>query len=305
MGRSGKFFTSSGTLNLVDTSIGNINPYRYRGYHYDVETKLYYLNSRYYDPEVGRFISPDIISILDETMMEANGLNLYMYCGNNPVMRVDPNGTAWYDIVAWIGLGLVIAAAIVITAGMAGAVIGGIARGIIYGAAIGTLIGATAGAALGAVGGMIYDGVQGCSFGTSIWSGVKAGFGIGAIAGAIIGGAAASSVSGMTNASFWTGLGKSGSSVAANAAANQGLTTLGQTFGGKVVQALTNKFGYALTKYLWVSLSKTMASTLAMSSAIIFYGGIVEKSSIFWLYELPILWEKGIEVIYKIFGLGG
>ncbi len=67
-----------------------INPFRYRGYYYDEETGLYYLNSRYYDPETGRFISPDSLKYLEPET--CNGLNLYAYCGNNPVMFVDPNG---------------------------------------------------------------------------------------------------------------------------------------------------------------------------------------------------------------------
>ena len=67
-----------------------INPFRYRGYYYDEETGLYYLNSRYYDPETGRFISPDSLDYLEPET--CNGLNLYTYCGNNPVMFVDPNG---------------------------------------------------------------------------------------------------------------------------------------------------------------------------------------------------------------------
>lgn len=45
-----------------------------------------YNNSRYYDPETCRFISPDVISIIDETSNTINGLNLYMYCMNNPIM---------------------------------------------------------------------------------------------------------------------------------------------------------------------------------------------------------------------------
>ena len=65
-----------------------------RGYYYDTETKLYYLKSRYYDPEVGRFISVDGIEYLDPETI--NGLNLYAYCGNNPVMNVDSNGTSWW-----------------------------------------------------------------------------------------------------------------------------------------------------------------------------------------------------------------
>ena len=74
------------------TSIGHLNPFRYRGYYFDEESGLYYLNSRYYDPETGRFISPDILTILDETKGQINGLNLYMYCRNNPIMYIDSNG---------------------------------------------------------------------------------------------------------------------------------------------------------------------------------------------------------------------
>lgn len=74
------------------SSIGNKNPFRYRGYYYDVILGLYFLQSRYYDPETGRFISPDSLSILDETRHQINGLNLYMYCKDNPIMFVDPSG---------------------------------------------------------------------------------------------------------------------------------------------------------------------------------------------------------------------
>ena len=72
------------------THIGRVNPFRYRGYYYDAETKLYYLESRYYDPEVGRFINADAVSYIDPETI--NGLNLYAYCGNNPVMNVDTEG---------------------------------------------------------------------------------------------------------------------------------------------------------------------------------------------------------------------
>lgn len=76
---------------ITDTShIGHINPIRYRGYYYDSETGLYYCNARYYDPTTGRFISADDISYLDPETI--NGLNLFSYCGNNPVMNVDPSG---------------------------------------------------------------------------------------------------------------------------------------------------------------------------------------------------------------------
>ena len=56
-----------------------------------METGLYYLQTRYYDPEIGRFISPDSTKYLEP--IEINGLNLYTYCYNNPVMLTDPSGT--------------------------------------------------------------------------------------------------------------------------------------------------------------------------------------------------------------------
>ena len=75
--------------------IANINPFRYRGYYFDVETGWYYLNARYYDPNVGRFISPDAILGANGGLQ---GYNLFAYCNNNPVMYIDPNGFASMSI---------------------------------------------------------------------------------------------------------------------------------------------------------------------------------------------------------------
>ena len=75
------------------------NPFRYRSYYYDTETGLYYLNSRYYDPEIGRFINIDEITVLDVTNIALNGINLYAYCLNNPVNEVDESG---YFILAFL-----------------------------------------------------------------------------------------------------------------------------------------------------------------------------------------------------------
>ena len=66
------------------------------------EMGLYYLESRYYDPEVGRFINADSIEYLGEGE-ELNNYNLYAYCGNNPVMYVDPMGHSWESF--WNGVG--------------------------------------------------------------------------------------------------------------------------------------------------------------------------------------------------------
>ena len=105
---------NNGSLISDVNHIGNLNPFRYRGYYYDTETKLYFLKTRYYDPEAGRFISQDGVEYLDPDTI--NGLNLYAYCGNNPVMNVDPNGNAWWNPFSWdwgkilTGVGLVVTA---------------------------------------------------------------------------------------------------------------------------------------------------------------------------------------------------
>ena len=86
------------------THIANINPIRYRSYYYDRETNLYYLETRYYDPETGRFLNADNLGYMEPETV--TGLNLYAYCGNNPVMYFDPTGHLFVSIVlSFIALG--------------------------------------------------------------------------------------------------------------------------------------------------------------------------------------------------------
>ena len=90
---------------LLDTAgLSTVNPIRYRSYYYDHETKLYYLNARYYNPEWRRFISPDSTDYLDPESV--NGLNLYCYCYNDPVNYADPSGWSVSLILGLIGLGI-------------------------------------------------------------------------------------------------------------------------------------------------------------------------------------------------------
>ena len=87
-----------GVQETSDSFIGNINPFRYRGYYYDAETGFYYLQTRYYDPEVCRFINADDYELI-ATLAEIPGqLNLYAYCNNNPIMFTDESGT----IIGWL-----------------------------------------------------------------------------------------------------------------------------------------------------------------------------------------------------------
>ena len=84
-----------------ETHIGHINPYRYRGYRYDKETGLYYLQSRYYSAQWGRFINFDNYGGQVGDLLSHNG---YAYCLNNPVNMVDEDGN--FAIAASAGAGL-------------------------------------------------------------------------------------------------------------------------------------------------------------------------------------------------------
>ncbi len=96
----GKLLSVSGSL---ADSIGQINPLRYRGYYFDSETQLYYLQSRYYDPATCRFISADSFVFADQDIL---GNNTFAYCCNNPISRIDETGH-WFDIF-WDVVSLVV-----------------------------------------------------------------------------------------------------------------------------------------------------------------------------------------------------
>ncbi len=162
----------------------------YKGYYYDVETGLYYLNSRYYDPEVGRFISADDISYLDPESI--NRLNLYSYCGNNPIMRVDPSGHTWYDWVIGGAIILGCLAMTVITVGgiaaAGGAMLSVVTSTMAVNGAAAFWAGAFVGSAILGAAGIGVGGLIGQANGVGFWEGASQGFMIGAIAGAVIGG---------------------------------------------------------------------------------------------------------------------
>ena len=88
--------TPLSTTGTLASTLGAQNPFRYRGYVYDAETGLYYVTSRYYDPEIGRGINSDNMIT---TGSDLAGLNLFAYCGNNPVNRVDPSGRFWISAI--------------------------------------------------------------------------------------------------------------------------------------------------------------------------------------------------------------
>ena len=94
----GKLLSVTGSL---ASTVGQTNPFRYRGYYYDSETELYYLNSRYYDPEIGRFINADGYVSTEQGVL---GNNMFAYCGNNPVVRVDSTGNFWGAVLVALAI---------------------------------------------------------------------------------------------------------------------------------------------------------------------------------------------------------
>ncbi len=155
----GKVISATGTL-------ANVNPLRYRGYVYDQETGFYYLQSRYYDPAIRRFINADALTSTGQGII---GNNMFAYCNNNPIVYNDPTGE------------------IIITGAMISGAIGGAIGGALLSvvshlttnpeATIGsTLCAMLVGATTGAVGGLAGMAKEiGWKVGGAIFSGVVAG----------------------------------------------------------------------------------------------------------------------------------
>ena len=134
---------TSGITALEQSILYSYNPFRYRGYYYDTDLGMYYLQSRYYKPQWGRFLNAD--GQLNEDLL---GYNLFAYCSNNPVRYRDESGT-------FIGLGTAIGAVVgAATGALAGVVSAALSGGDLKAAAIS---GAISGAAIGIVMGTVAD----------------------------------------------------------------------------------------------------------------------------------------------------
>ena len=125
----GKLLTSTGDM-------ADVNPLRYRGYFYDAETGLYYLQSRYYDPEVSRFINPDVFATSDIDGVLA--ANMFAYCENNPIRNTDSTGTIGADTLIGAATGA-------ITSLISGIASGDRGKDLILDVALGAAAGATKG----------------------------------------------------------------------------------------------------------------------------------------------------------------
>ena len=182
------------TVSIIGTlaaTVGQKNPFRYRGYYFDAESSMYYLQSRYYDPEIRRFISADESDTLKEDLENLDQYNLYGYCFANPICLSDNDGTwpSWATKIA-IGVGAVlIGAAVVVATGGAGFAVAAIGEGIKV-AAGSAVIGAVSGAGTAAISHRVKTGswkgtgsavvsgaVEGAADGF-MWGGITAGAGI-------------------------------------------------------------------------------------------------------------------------------
>ena len=175
---------------LYADTLGQNNPIRYRGYYQDFETGFYYLQSRYYDPAIRRFINADnAISGIGENAL---GYNMFVYCMNNPVNLSDSTGNwpSWATkLVAAVAVVAVVAVAAAIAVATAGA--GTVIAAVAVGAAKGAAVGMVSGAAVGAAGGAISHRVSTGSWegaGEAALNGMANGALSGAVTGAITGG---------------------------------------------------------------------------------------------------------------------
>ena len=168
------------------------NPLTYRGYVYDRETGLYYAGSRYYDPEIGRWLNPDTLETLGVEFQNFSQYNLFAYCFNSPVNQADGSGTwpKWAKkLVAAVAVVAVVAVAAAVSVATAGA--GAAVSCALVGAAHGAAVGLVSGAASGAVTAAVSHRIQTGSWegaGQAALDGMADGALSGAISGAISGG---------------------------------------------------------------------------------------------------------------------
>ena len=283
------------TVSVTDTSQDNwstLNPFRYRGYYFDSETGLYYCNSRYYNPEIGRWINADTQL---NTVAGVLGYNLFAYCNNNPVKLTDPDGHfPFLAITAAIGA-------------VAGAVIGGVRaaksgksvwKGALKGAAIGGLIGLGAGAAAGVL-------LAGSATATvaSVVIGAKAVVSVAGSAGIVAGAKMladnASQACSSVSQVFWSG-GDVAKNAAKQVASDVGGKTLEMTRLGTYLEQIDAPYS------AWQAASSNFANVASNSSSAIYSiqnAAGVGLQSTWATIEYPLL--QGRDIIYGVASQSG
>ena len=128
------------TIGTLASTLGEDNPFRYRGYYYDQETGLYYLQSRYYNPETARYINADVYVSTGQGLLSGN---MFAYCFNNPVNHFDDGGMSalpnWAKIAIGVATTVAAVALTVATAGAAAPIIATVVASTALGAGIGAV----------------------------------------------------------------------------------------------------------------------------------------------------------------------
>ena len=285
----GKLVNATGSL---ASTIGALNPFRYRGYYYDESSGLYYLNSRYYDANTGRFINAD--ATLNPSL-GLTGMNLFAYCSNNPVNMADNNGNFPFLVIT----------------GIIGAVIGAVAGGISYalngddwweGALIWGAVGGVAGLTLGAASAVITTGTI-----TATTSAVAAG--TSAISATISAGGTAAAANLITEniSRAINGTGTvlySGGEKALQAARESGGKVINDSI-GKAAEIITkNMPSWEQAKPIWEDFSARFCQQASGTvNAYVSNSAYKGVGSVFWSVEMPALINnsKVTDIVIHIF----
>ena len=275
-------------ISNINRFIANKNPFRYRSYYYDFETDLYYLNSRYYDPEIGRFINIDDIGVINDYKDVFNGLNLFAYCINNPIMHVDESGRGFLDWLLGIISVVVVAAATVLlvaasvaTGGLLGVAIGAVATTMAINAAIGGVTALANGTSFAA--GVFGGAVSGAAIGFSIGLGIMTGGGAIGFIPAILGVLSSNYLAG--NLSYVINKGLNGEQITWKGAMTSGGLHIASGLFAFATGFLMGGVGaYNLPKALTNMLKSNLPikGKLLSEAARNFYSSIILKSSLFW-----------------------
>ena len=262
------------------THIGYTNPIRYRGYLYDAETGFYYLQSRYYDPNIGRFISMDDVSYLgaDGTVLSYNS---FAYCINDPINRYDSYGNWSMPNWAKVVIGAVATvAAVTITVATGGAALPVVASVIMSTISSAAISAVNHRVTTGSWEGVVQAAFDGAADGL-MWGGLSA-FG-----GSVIGGA----VRTIKNAKSGITIGKTGTfeDVAA-------LTKTRRYSGLKEFKFIKKTFGTKAAETVgWWQNKCVVKGVMALKGAIYDCGGALTGA-----YAKEVALTKGYQYLYNI-----
>lgn len=275
------------------------NPIRYKGYYYDSELNMFYCQSRYYVPELCRWLNMDNPGYLKFDSLTS--MNLFAYCNNNPVMQIDPSGHLAFFVVTLI-IGAVIGAAIAYNNAKSNGATG-------WDLAVSTLIGAAAGAVVGALAGAAVAGATAGSFvatTASVGKGIAEIYFIAKSVGGLSGVGAAlmmmadnfNHALGYTPHVFW-----SGGKVAKEGAAQYASSVDGIVIADTHLGHFLEKIG--ASNETWALASQMFANQVPAGGLAYFVqttAGVLD-SSIWITVESPILIQKGVEIIVKVLEL--